>query len=49
MRLTAQELEQMQSVNIGAVDADTLADVSSMPFDKTLSREERAVIIGLKI
>lgn len=42
MRLTAQELEQMQSVNIGAVDADTLADVSSMAFDKTLSREERA-------
>ncbi len=28
MRLTAQELEQMKSVDIGAVSADALADVS---------------------
>ena len=41
MRLTAQELEQMKSVNIGAVSADALADVSGMAFDRTLSREER--------
>ena len=30
MKLTAQELEQMKSVDIGAVSADALADVSSM-------------------
>ena len=41
MRLTAQELEEMKSVNIGAVSADALADVSGMAFDRTLSREER--------
>ena len=41
MRLTAQELEQMKSVNIGAVSADALADVSGMAFDRTLSQEER--------
>lgn len=41
MRLTTQELEQMQSVNIGAVSADALADVSGMAFDRTLPREER--------
>ena len=41
MRLTAQEREEMKSVNIGAVSADALADVSGMAFDRTLSREER--------
>ena len=41
MRLTAQELEKMKSVNIGAVSSDALADVSGMAFDRTLSREER--------
>ena len=41
MRLTAPELEQIKSVNIGAVSADALADVSGMAFDRTLSREER--------
>ena len=41
MRLTAQELEQMKSVDIGAVSADALADVSGMAFDRTLPREER--------
>jgi len=41
VRLTAQELEQMKSVNIGAVSADALADVSGMAFDRTLPREER--------
>ena len=39
MKLTAQELEQMKSVNIGAVSADALADVSGMAFDRTLPRE----------
>ncbi len=41
MKLTAQELNRMQGVNIGAVSADTLADVSGMTFDNSLSREER--------
>ena len=41
MKLTAQELEQMKSVDIGAVSADALADVSGMAFDRTLPREER--------
>lgn len=36
MKLTAQELEQMKSVDIGAVSADALADVSGMAFDRTL-------------
>ena len=41
MKLTAQELEQMKNVDIGAVSADALADVSGMAFDRTLPREER--------
>ena len=41
MRLSAQEIEKMQSVDIGAVEADTLADVSGMAFDNTLSPEDR--------
>ena len=41
MKLTAHELNRMQSVNIGAVSADSLADVSGMAFDNSLSREER--------
>lgn len=39
--LTAQRLEEMRSVDIGAVTADTLADVSGLRFDNTLSRKER--------
>ena len=42
MRLTAQELEEMRSVDIGAVEADKLADVSGMAFDSRLSLEDRA-------
>ena len=42
MRLTAQELEEMRSVNIGAVEADKLPDVSGMAFDSRLSLEDRA-------
>lgn len=41
MKLTTQELERMRSVNIGAVDADTLADTGSLSFDRGLPREER--------
>ena len=46
MKLTAQELEQMKSVDIGAVSADALADVSGMAFDRTLPREERLARVG---
>ena len=41
MKITTQELEKMQTVDIGAVDADTLLDVSGMAFHSSLSREER--------
>ncbi|MDE6875197.1 MAG: hypothetical protein K2P87_12155 [Lachnospiraceae bacterium] len=41
MRLTTQQLDEMQSVNIGAVSADALADVGGMAFERTLPREER--------
>lgn len=44
MKLTTQELNRMQSVNIGAVPADMLADVSGVTFDTSLSREERIVL-----
>lgn len=50
MKLTAQELNRMRSVNIGAVSADTLADVSGVTFDNSLSREERITrFLGLVI
>lgn len=39
--LTAQKLDEMQRVNIGAVAADTLADVSGLRLDNTLSHKER--------
>ena len=41
MRLSAKELEQMKSVDIGAVAPETLPDVSGMTFDNALSRKER--------
>ena len=41
VRLTAQELEQMKSVDIGAVSPESLPDVSGMTFDNALSRKER--------
>lgn len=42
MRLTAQEIEQMKSVDIGAVDKETLADASGFTFDPTLPKEIKA-------
>ena len=36
VRLTAQELEQMKSVDIGAVSPESLPDVSGMTFDLSL-------------
>ena len=41
MKLTAQELERMKSVDIGAVSPESLPDVSGMTFDNALSRKER--------
>jgi hypothetical protein len=41
VRFTQQELEQMKSVDIGAVAAESLPDVSGMAFNNALSREER--------
>ena len=41
VKLTTQELEQMRSVDIGAVAAESLPDVSGMTFDNALSRKER--------
>ena len=41
MKLTTQELDEMQRIDIGATSADTLPDVSGMAFQKGLSREDR--------
>ena len=41
MRLNAQVLEQMKSVDIGAVSPEALPDVSGMTFNNSLPREER--------
>ena len=41
MTLIMSELEKMRSVNIGAVDAQALPDLSGVAFDNTLSHEER--------
>ena len=41
MTLTMPELEKMRSVDIGAVDAEALPDLSGLAFDNSLSREER--------
>ena len=44
VRLTAKELEQMKSVDIGAVAPESLPDVSGMAFDTSLTREERIAL-----
>ena len=44
MRLTEKELEQMKSVDIGAVAPESLPDVSGMTFDTSLPREERIAL-----
>ena len=41
VRLNAQVLEQMKSVDIGAVAPESLADVSGMTFNNALPKEER--------
>ena len=42
--ITAKELEQMKSVDIGAVAPESLPDVSGMAFDTSLPREERIAL-----
>ena len=44
MKLTTQKLEQMRSVDIGAVAPESLPDVSGMAFDTSLPREERIAL-----
>lgn len=39
--VTLTDIEKMQSVDIGAVDADTLPDVSGMRFNNALPQGER--------
>ena len=41
MKLNTQVLEQMKSVDIGAVAPESLADVSGMTFNNALPKEER--------
>ena len=43
MRLTTKELEQMKSVDIGAVSPESMPDVSGMTFNNALSREDRVL------
>ena len=40
--LNAQEIQKMQSVNLGAVDKETLVDASGFVFDNSLPMEKRA-------
>ena len=42
MKLNAQVIEKMQSVNLGAVDKETLVDASGFVFDNSLPLEKRA-------
>ena len=42
MSLNAQEIQKMQSVNLGAVDKETLVDASGFVFDNSLPMEKRA-------
>lgn len=41
MNITTQELEKMRSVDIGAVDAEALPDMSGLALRPAHSREER--------
>ena len=40
--LNAQEIQKMRSVNLGAVDKETLVDASGFVFDNSLPMEKRA-------
>ena len=42
MKLNAQVIEKMQSVNLDAVDKETLVDASGFVFDNSLPLEKRA-------
>ena len=39
--LSLKQLDELKSIDISAVDKNTLADISGMTFDNSLSREER--------
>ena len=41
MTLTADQINEMQNVDIGAVDKNALADVSGVSFDTSLAQTER--------
>jgi len=41
MTITADQINEMRSVDIGAVDKTTLADVSGVSFDTSLPQAER--------
>lgn len=41
MKMTTQKIANMKNVNIGAVHADMLPDVSNMTFDNGMNRKER--------
>ena len=43
MRINTQDIEKMRSVDIGMINAEALADVSSLHFDNNLSREDRVI------
>ena len=45
MNLNRQEIQKMRSVNLGAVDKETLVDASGFVFDNSLSMEQRAARI----
>ena len=42
MKLNAQVIEKMRSVNLDAVDKETLVDASGFVFDNSLPLEKRA-------
>ena len=43
MKLNAQVIEKMQSVNLDAVDKEKLVDASGFVFDNSLLLEKRAI------
>jgi len=45
MTITADQINEMRSVDIGAVNKNTLADVSGISFDTSLPQSERAAQI----
>ena len=48
MKLTAQEVIKMKSVNIGAVSADMLPDVGGMAFDTARAANSGCPLSSIK-